>query len=73
MLGHATEPQENCEKPKRHIYQVRLLRAFGTTANLRLVLTNEPGNHKAKLRLAEVYEAQNEPKKALALVYEGTH
>ncbi|KIM34146.1 hypothetical protein M408DRAFT_91230 [Serendipita vermifera MAFF 305830] len=34
------------------------------------VLENEPDNRQAKLRLAEVYEVQNEPKKALALVYE---
>jgi thioredoxin-like negative regulator of GroEL len=51
----------------RRVYYKRI----GTAVNLRLVLSNEPDNHKAKLRLAEVYEAQNEPKKALALVYEG--
>lgn len=37
------------------------------------VLKTDPQNRDAKLRLAEVYEAQNEPKKALALIYEGNH
>ena len=35
------------------------------------VLENDPNNKAAKLKLAEIYEAQKEPQKALALVYEG--
>lgn len=40
-------------------------------AIMNLVLQGEPHNRDAKLRLAEVYEMQNLPRKALALVYEG--
>ncbi|CCA68156.1 hypothetical protein PIIN_02022 [Serendipita indica DSM 11827] len=39
-------------------------------ANALAVLEHDPTNKAAKLKLAEVYEAQKEPQKALALVYE---
>jgi hypothetical protein len=32
----------------------------------------DPQNNDAKMRLAEIYEILNEPRKALELVYEGT-
>ena len=31
----------------------------------------DPGNNDAKMKLAEIYEIVNEPRKALELVYEG--
>jgi general transcription factor 3C polypeptide 3 (transcription factor C subunit 4) len=32
----------------------------------------DPTNNDAKMKLAEIYEIMNEPRKALELVYEGT-
>jgi general transcription factor 3C polypeptide 3 (transcription factor C subunit 4) len=48
-----------------------LLLQFSCKVDSITVLGSDPENRDAKLKLAEVYEALNEPKKALALVYEG--
>ena len=42
-----------------HIHQVTLVR------------TADPTHNEAKMKLAEIYEILNEPRKALELVYEG--
>jgi general transcription factor 3C polypeptide 3 (transcription factor C subunit 4) len=36
------------------------------------VIAVDPSNSDAKMKLAEVYEIMNEPRKALDLVYQGT-
>ena len=36
-----------------------------------LVKSADPSHNEAKMKLAEVYEILNEPRKALELVYEG--
>lgn len=35
------------------------------------VISGDPDNVEAKMKLAELYEAMDEPRKALNLVYEG--
>lgn len=37
------------------------------------VITADPTNHDAKMKLAEIYEIMNEPRKALELVLEGMY
>ncbi len=72
MLEHVIEPLVDCKRPNKLIYLVGPVKGAVSVSNLYSVLNNEPDNRQAKLRLAEVYEVQNDPKKALALVYEGS-
>jgi general transcription factor 3C polypeptide 3 (transcription factor C subunit 4) len=37
----------------------------------RIVISTDPSNNDAKMKLAEIYEITNQPRKALALVYQG--
>ena len=37
------------------------------------VIDADPSNTDAKMKLAELYEIMDEPRKALELVYQGTH
>lgn len=37
------------------------------------VIDADPSNTDAKMKLAELYEIMDEPRKALGLVYQGTH
>ena len=39
----------------------------------RKVIDADPSNTDAKMKLAELYEIMDEPRKALELVYQGTH
>jgi general transcription factor 3C polypeptide 3 (transcription factor C subunit 4) len=49
-----------------------MLRAFLTSlTTFRTVIHGDPDQDDAKMKLAELYEEMNEPKKALSLVYEG--
>ena len=39
---------------------------------VKTVVDADPSNHDAKMKLAEIYEIMDEPRKALELVYQGT-
>lgn len=42
-----------------------------SVADLYSVVATDPSNNDAKMKLAEIYEITNEPRKALNLVYQG--
>lgn len=44
---------------------------YCSTLRLSLVIAADPTHNEAKMKLAEIYEILNEPRKALELVFQG--
>jgi general transcription factor 3C polypeptide 3 (transcription factor C subunit 4) len=63
-LKEAAEVYEHGEPPASHSGSL-------TYSDHPLVKSADPTNNDAKMKLAEIYEILNEPRKALELVYEG--
>lgn len=67
QLETIRKPQK-CMSTVRHVWYL-----FGSVLTLLVtVISVDPSNNDAKMKLAEIYEIMNEPRKALDLVYQGT-
>jgi thioredoxin-like negative regulator of GroEL len=73
-LPHVAECKVTYAKHPKFINRVRLssIASHREALTRSKVIDADPSNNDAKMKLAELYEIMDEPRKALELVYQGT-